>query len=121
MKLNKQWTLPDAVKGLKTPYTAQSATTYALALGFMTGHALSNIKQALSDSDLNTRINAARAAAYMAAVLSSDQAVEYSMDISFDKDLVRGLIPALSFMVKRDEPSVKVYADNALKQISKLK
>lgn len=117
---NEQWTLQQTAKGLKTRYTHQSATIYALALGFMTGNAVEPIKQALLSQDINQRINAARAAAYMAAVLASPQAEQYTLDKEFDITLLKGLIPTLSAMTKHDESSVKVYADNALKQISKL-
>jgi len=117
---NQQWTLAETAKGLKTRYTSQAATTYALALGFMTGNALDAVKQGLLSADIHTRINAARAAAYMAAVLSSPQAGQYTQDKEFDIALLKSLIPALSAMLKRDENSAKVYADNALKQISKL-
>ncbi|WP_458401645.1 hypothetical protein [Candidatus Avelusimicrobium sp.] len=117
---NEQWTLQETAKGLKTRYTHQSATAYALALGFMTGNAVEPIKQALLSQDINQRINAARAAAYMAAVLASPQADQYTLDKDFDITLLKGLIPTLSAMTKHDESSVKVYADNALKQISKL-
>ncbi len=117
---NKQWTLNDCAKSLKTRYTAQPASTFALALGFMTGNALDSIKQGLVSTDINTRINSARAAAYMAAVLASPEAKQYTLDKDFDITLLKSLIPVLSAMFKRDESTVKVYADNALKQISKL-
>ena len=117
---NKQWTLSECAKSLKTRYTSQPASTFALALGFMTGNALDTIKQGLISQDLNTRINSARAAAYMAGVLASSEASQYTLDKDFDITLLKSLIPTLSAMVKRDENNVKVYADNALKQISKL-
>lgn len=117
---NSQWTLQDVSKGLKTRYTDPKAATYALALGFMTGNAVDVIKQGLSSENTNIRINSARAAAYMAGVLASRDAALYTNDKSFDVLLLKGLIPQLSAMVKRDSSSVKVYADSALKQISKL-
>ena len=117
---NKQWTLDACAKALSTRYTAQPASTFALSLGFMTGNALEAIKQGLISQDINTRINSARAAAYMAGVLASPEAAQYTSDKEFDITLLKGLIPALSAMFKRDQTNVKVYADNALKQISKL-
>ena len=86
----------------------------------MTGNAVDVIKQGLSSENTNIRINSARAAAYMAGVLASRDAALYTNDKSFDVLLLKGLIPQLSAMVKRDSSSVKVYADSALKQISKL-
>ena len=117
---NSQWTLQDVSKGLRTRYTDPKAATYALALGFMTGNAVDVIKQGLLSENTNIRINSARAAAYMAGVLASRDAALYTNDKSFDVLLLKGLIPQLSAMVKRDSSSVKVYADSALKQISKL-
>ena len=117
---NSQWTLQDVSKGLKTRYTDPKAATYALSLGFMTGNAVDVIKQGLLSENTNIRINSARAAAYMAGVLASRDAALYTNDKSFDVLLLKGLIPQLSAMVKRDSSSVKVYADSALKQISKL-
>ncbi len=117
---NSQWTLEAVTKGLKTSYTTQSASTYALALGFMTGKAIEPIKQGLSDKNENIRINSARAAAYMAGVLASPDARFYTQDRAFDITLLKSLISQLTQMEKRDKASVKVYADNALKQIAKL-
>ncbi len=118
---NRQWTQEEVIKGLKTPYASPKANTYALALGFMTGNAIEPIKQALLSENENERINAARAAAYMAGVLASVDASLYSSDTAFDTTLLRGLIAQLAVMSKKDKDSVKVYADNALKQIAKLK
>ena len=117
---NSQWTLEAAVKGLKTRYTAPEAATYALALGFMTGQAIEPIKQGLSDKNTNIRINSARAAAYMAGVLASPDAALYTRDQAFDTALLKSLIPQLTTMLKKDNASVKVYADNALKQMAQL-
>lgn len=117
---NKQWTLQDTVKGLKTRYTQPQAATYALALGFMAGSALEQIKQGLSDENLNIRINSARAAAYMAGVLASPSANQYTLDKPFDIMLLKGLIPQLNAMAKRDNASAQAYAESALKQIAKL-
>lgn len=118
---NRQWTLEDTAKGLNTSHGAQAASTYALALGFMTGNALDTIKRGLLSDNRNVRINSARAAAYMAGVLASEDAALYTNDKNFDAALLKALIPQLTLMVKKDNDSVKVYADNALKQISKLK
>lgn len=117
---NRQWTLKDITKALKTRYEDPKAATYALALGFMTGDAVDVIKQGLADENVNIRINSARAAAYMAGVLSSRDAALYTTDRAFDITLLKGLIAQLSAMLKRDDTTVKVYADNALNQISKL-
>ncbi len=117
---NKQWTLQDTVNGLKTRYTQPQAATYALALGFMAGSALEPIKQGLSDDNVNIRINSARAAAYMAGVLASPDANLYTLDKAFDIMLLKGLIPQLNAMAKRDKASAQAYAENALKQIAKL-
>ena len=118
---NQQVTLPEVLKGLKTNYTSAPSTTYALALGFMTGNAIEPIKQRLIDKNRNMRINATRAAAYMAGVLASPQAVRYTTDKQFDIQLLKGLIPLLTAMSRSDESVVQPYADNALKQIAKLK
>lgn len=118
---NSQWTLQETAKNLKTPHTAQAASTYALALGFMTGNALETVKQGLLSDNKDVRINSARAAAYMAGVLASEDASLYTTDKDFDAGLLKSLIPQLTLMVKKDKASVKVYADTALKQIGKLK
>ena len=113
--------LQTVVTQLKTNHTAPQANTYALALGFMPGYAVEPLKQSLIDKNIHIRINAARAAAYMAGVLSSDQAALYSTDTHFDKQLIRTLIPLLTAISRNDEPDVRPYAENALKQIAKLK
>lgn len=118
---NQAKTLDKTVKGLKTDYHKQPATTYALALGFMTGNAIEPIKQALSDKNINKRINAARAAAYMANVLASDQFYLYTSDKNFDVLLLKGVIPALSALEKSQNADEQLYAQNALTQIAKLK
>ena len=118
---NRSWTLDTVADRLKTHHNAQPAATYALALGFMTGNAIDTIKQGLLDKDIDVRINSARAAAYMAGVLASPDAYLYTTDKDFDISLLKGLIPLLTTLAKRDEDSVKVYADNALRQIAKLK
>ena len=117
---NQQYTLDECLKNLDKDHDTPQANTYALALGFMTGNALNGIKQALENKDVEVRINAARAAAYMAGVLGSDQAKEYSTDAAFDKNLLKTLVPQLGVMAKKDTASVKVYANNAIYQIAKL-
>ncbi len=117
---NRPDTLQAVTAGLKTAYTAPAATTYTLALGFMTGYAVEPIKQSLTDKEVNVRINAARAAAYMAGVLASEQAAHYSTDPAFDAQLAKGLIPLLSTVARTDKPA-QPYAENALKQLVKLK
>lgn len=118
---NRSWTLDKTVKGLKTnPAQAQSAT-YALALGFMTGHSVDTLKQKLADKNDFIRANAARSAAYMAAVLASPDAASYSTDKQFDISLLKGLIPLLTALEKQSNATVQPYAANALSQIAKLK
>lgn len=117
---NKTYTLAAAAKGLKTDYNSPKAATYALALGFMTGSAVDTLKTGLSATDINTRINAARAAAYMAGVLNSQEAAAYTHDKDFDILLLKGLTPQLTAMAKTDKPAAAVYAQNALEQLSKL-
>ena len=118
---NQTETLSKTVKGLKTAYTTQPAATYALALGFMTGNAIEPIRQALTDKNINTRINAARAATYMAGVLNSEQAMLYSNDPVFDIRLLKSLIPLLSALALSQNEQEKLFAQNALTQIAKLK
>ena len=118
---NQQWTLDTLVKGLKTTYTAPAATTYALALGFMTGNAIEPIKQSLTNKNINVRINAARAAAYMAGVLGSDQAYVYTNDRNLDILLLKGLIASIAVLSNSQNQDEKIIALNALTQIAKLK
>ena len=118
---NQSWTLQKAVKKLNLSYKTQPAATYALALGFMTGNAIEPLKQSLVNKDINTRINAARAAAYMAGVLDSDQARLYSNEPVFDTFLLKSLIPALSALAQSGSAEEKLYAQNALNQLAKLK
>ena len=117
---NSQWTQPSVIKDLKTDYTKKPAATYALALGLMAGQAVEDIRQGLGSTNLNIRINSARAAAYMAALLASADAALYTQDKEFDAGLLKSLIPQLNDMVKKDSAPVKVYADGALKQMAKL-
>ena len=117
---NQTYTLAECLKNLKKDHNEPQANTYALALGFMTGNAINGIKTALESPQTEVRINAARAAAYMAAVLGSDQAAQYSSDVAFDKSLLKTLVPQLGLMSKKDTSAVKVYANNAIYQIAKL-
>jgi HEAT repeat protein len=113
--------LPSLITGLKTNYQTAQSATYALALGFMPGFAVEPLKQALQDKNTNVRINAARATAYMAGVLISPDASRYSTDKTFDTQLIKTLIPLLSAMARNETAQAKPYAENALKQIAKLK
>lgn len=108
------------VKGLRQNYKTAAANTYALALGFMTGNAVEPIRQALASSNQNERINAARAAAYMAGVLSNPDAFHFTSDRTFDIGLLKSLIPQLKVLAQTENDTVKVYAENALRQIEKL-
>ena len=117
---NRQYTLEAVAKELRRDYTTPSASTYALALGFMTGNAIDVIRQGLLSTNQNERINAARAAAYMAGVLSNPDAFNYTSDRTFDIGLLKSLIPQLNLLAKTGNDSVKVYASNALRQIEKL-
>lgn len=117
---NKEYTLTAAAKELKRDYNSPQAATYALALGFMTGSAVDALKQGLQADNVNTRINSARAAAYMAGVLHSKEAGVYSSDKNFDELLLKGLIPQLNALQQTDKDDVKIYAQNALEQIAKL-
>lgn len=118
---NQTWTLQKAVKKLNFAPAGQPAATYALALGFMTGNAVPHLKQTLLNKNAAARANAARAAAYMAGVLASEQARLYSSDVSFDTFLLKGLIPLLSALAQTGSEAEKLYAQNALTQIAKLK
>ncbi len=120
LALNRTFTQEAVAKGLRQNYSSPAAATYALALGFMTGNAVDTIRQGLASSNQNERINAARAAAYMAGVLSNPDAFNYTSDRAFDIGLLKSLIPQLKTLEKTDGDSVKVYAGNALRQIEKL-
>ncbi len=117
---NRSYTLPDTAKGLRRNYNHPSSATYALALGFMTGNAIDTIRQGLNSSNQNERINSARAAAYMAGVLSNPDAFNYTSDRVFDTGLLKSLIPQLKILAATEDNSVKIYAENALRQIEKL-
>lgn len=117
---NSNYTLEETLKNLRQDYDTPQANTYALALGFMAGNAINGIKHGLEDKNANTQINAARAAAYMAGVLASPQAGEYSNDPNFDKSLLKTLVPQLNILSKRGGNAAKIYADNALYQMTQL-
>lgn len=115
---NRPHTLDACVQGLSAKVNTQPAATYALALGFMTGHAVHALKQGLTDTRSAVRINAARAAAYMAGVLSGPQAAQYSTDPAFDAALLKGLIADLTALTQ--DTAAQPYAQAALQQIAKL-
>lgn len=117
---NRDLTQAQTAKGLKKNYKTPQATTYALALGFMTGNAVDILRQSLTHKNTHVRINAARAAAYMAGVLSNPDAFAYSQDRAFDIYLLKGLIAPLSALAKAGSPDERMYAQNALTQIEKL-
>ncbi len=118
---NRAWTLDEIAKNLTTNYNKPAATTYALALGFMPGYCIDILKQNLTGKNINARVNAMRAAAYMAGVLGSNQAATYSSDKTFDISLLKGLIPTLSTLAQNGNAAEKEYAQTALTQIAKLK
>ena len=117
---NADEALPDVVKGLRTAYTKPTCTTYALALGFMTGTSIDALKNALVSGNENQRINASRAVAYMANVLSNPDAFAYTSDREFDIRLVKGLIAPLQALAQHESGEQKRYAEHALSQIEKL-
>lgn len=117
---NRDEALETAVEGLALPYKKPAATTYALALGFMTGNSVSFLKSALLSPDTNQRVNALRAAAYMAGVLSNPDAFTYSSDRVFDIHLLKGLIAPITALAQNGSADEKTYAQNALSQIEKL-
>ena len=118
---NRAWTLDEIAKKLSTNYRTSAATIYTLALGFMPGYSIDILKQNLTGNKINARINAARASAYMAGVLGSQQADIYTQDKTFDISLLKGLIPALSTLARQGNPTEQEYAQTALTQIAKLK
>ncbi|MBQ9970882.1 MAG: HEAT repeat domain-containing protein [Elusimicrobiaceae bacterium] len=117
---NRDFTQNSVFKELKRDYNSPVSATYALALGFMTGNAVEDVRQGLISDKENVRINALRAAAYMAGVLSNDDAFNYTTDRTFDIRLLKSLIPQLSLLARTGNPTVKSYAQNAMKQIEKL-
>ncbi len=116
----RDYTLPAVTKGLQKKYTSPYATTCALALGFMPGYATDALRKHLTGTNLQARINAARAAAYMAGVLSNPDAFAYSSDRAFDIYLLKGLIAPLKTLALSGTSEEKMYAENAMRQIEKL-
>ena len=112
--------LAETAKGLSTSYKKPTATTYDLALAFMTGHGVDSLKTALLSKNQNERINALRSAAYMAGVLSNPDGFSYSSDRSFDIHLLKGLIAPISAIAQYGNEIEKPYAQTALTQIEKL-
>ena len=113
-------TLSEVAAGLRKKYTTPYANTCALALGFMTGNAVEVLRQNLLSTNTQARINAARAAAYMANVLSNPDAFAYSSDRAFDIHLLKSLIAPLKTLANSGTPDEQTYAQNALRQIEKL-
>lgn len=116
----RDYTLPLVTKGLQNKPASAYATTCALALGFMPGYATDALRQNLTSTKTNARINAARAAAYMAGVLSNPDAFAYSSDRTFDIYLLKGLIAPLKALALSGSAEEKTYAENAMRQIEKL-
>ena len=117
---NKDFTLPETAQGLHKNYNSVPASTYALALGFMTGNAVDTLRRGLTDTNKNVRINSARAAAYMAGVLNTPDAFTYSSDRKFDIHLLKGLIAPLSALATNGSTEEKTFAQNALHQLESL-
>lgn len=117
---NPDVTLEGTLKGLSIGYKKPASNTFALALGFMTGNSVGALKNVLLSGKENERINALRACAYMAGVLSNPDGFAYSSDRTFDIHLLKGLIPQISALANNGSASEKPYAQNALTQIEKL-
>ncbi len=120
LALNQNVTLPETVKGLKKDYESAQSATYALTLGFMTGNAISSLRQTILSKNKNERINTLRALAYMANVLSNPDAFAYSNDRTFDAGLLKSFIPQVNIISKTGDAVERTYADNALLQFEKL-
>ena len=112
--------LEGTVKGLRTSYTKPTSATYALALGFMTGTSIEALKNAITTGNQNQRINATRAAAYMAGILSNPDGFAYSSDRKFDTLLLKGLITPISALAQSGTADEQKYAKHALAQLEKL-
>lgn len=117
---NAEEALPTLAKKLKVSPAKPAATTYTLALGFMTGHSINTLKTTLLTGPENARINALRACAYMASVLSNPDGFAFSSDREFDAHLLKGLIAPISALAQNGSEAEKTYAQNALSQIEKL-
>ena len=117
---NRGLTMKSVIKELRRSPQSEQSATYALALGFMTGNAADALRKGLEDKNANVRANSARAAAYMAGVLSNPDAFAYTSDRAFDISLLKSLIPILNLQAKTASGDEKIYAENALRQIEKL-
>ncbi len=117
---NREHVFSSVVAGLRKNYESAYANTCALALGFMTGNAVETLRPALTGKNRHEHINASRAAAYMAGVLSNPDAFNFSSDRAFDIHLLKGLIAPLTLLSKTGDKTEKLYASNALTQIEKL-
>lgn len=117
---NQEQSLPAAIDGLSTGYRKPAATTYALALAFMTGHSVSALKEAILSTNKNRRINALRAVAYMAGLLSNPEGFAYSNDRDFDRHLLKSLVPQITALAKNGSKAEQEFAQNALIQIERL-
>ena len=117
---HREYVLPAVTAGLRKNPTAAYANTCALSLGFMTGNAVSPVRDGLNSPHRYTGINAARAAAYMAGILTNPDAFTFSSDRAFDTHLLKGLIAPLTVLAKTGDETEKLYASNALTQIEKL-
>ena len=120
LALNQAETLEQTAKGLSKKYASAPSTTYALALGFMTGNAIPTLRHSLVSKNKNERINTLRALAYMANILSNPDAFAYSNDRTFDVQLLKSFIPQLGVLSKSGTEIERTYADNALLQFEKL-
>ena len=112
--------LAETLKGLHISYKKPASTTYALALGFMTGNSVNSLKDVLLSGRENERINALRSCAYMASVLANPDAFSYTSDRAFDIHLLKGLITPINALVANGSDVEKLYAQNTLAQIEKL-
>ena len=120
LAFNREHIFPSVVAGLRKNYKTSFANTCALALGFMTGNAVETLRPALTGKNRQEHINASRAAAYMAGILSNPDAFNFSSDRVFDTHLLKGLIAPLTVLSKTGDETEKLYASNALTQIEKL-
>lgn len=117
---NPDVTLQGTLSGLNISYKKPASNTFALALGFMTGNSVGALKNVLLSGKENERINALRACAYMAGVLSNPDGFAYTSDRTFDIHLLKGLVAQISALANNGSASEKSYAQNALTQIEKL-
>lgn len=117
---NPDTVLEETLKGLSISYKKPASTTYALALGFMTGNSVNSLKDVLLSGKENQRINALRACAYMASVLANPNAFSYTSDRAFDIHLLKGLIAPINALSTNGSETEQLYAQNTLAQIEKL-